>query len=94
MTFVFSCGLIVVDSEGKATTTKGNAMLNPIPKQSWYATLNANDVARLIEELPKKHRATATLIYMGTINMCHDAVAATIEASEHRDAKEYPAVTD
>ena len=94
MTFVFGYGLIVVDSEGKATTTKGNAMLNPIPKQSWYATLNANDVARLINELPEKHRATATLIYMGTINMCHDTVAATIEASEHRDAKEYPVVTD
>ena len=69
-------------------------MLNPIPKQSWYATLNANDVARLISELPEKHRATATLIYMGTVNMCHDAVASTIESYNHRDAKEYPVVTD
>ena len=69
-------------------------MLNPIPKQSRYATLNANDVARLISELPEKHSATSTLIYMGTINMCHDTVAATIESYNHRDAKQYPVVTD
>jgi len=31
---------------------------------------------------------------MGTINMCHDTVAATIESYNHRDAKEYPVVTD
>ena len=93
LTFIFGYGLMVSEVEAK-TKTKGNAMLNPIPKSSWFATLNANDIARLISELPEEHRATATLIYMGTINMCHDAVAATIEASEHRDAKEYPVVTD
>ena len=67
-------------------------MINPIPKQGMFATLNANQVAGIIAGLPEEHRSAAYQIYYGTINMCQELIAATIEASEHRDAKEYPVV--
>lgn len=69
-------------------------MINPIPKNKLFATLNANEVAGIIAGLPEEFRSSAYQVYFGTVNMCSDHVDAAIEASEHRDAKEYPVVTD
>tara|TARA_A100000164_G_scaffold284544_1_gene257408 strand:+ start:76 stop:285 length:210 start_codon:yes stop_codon:yes gene_type:complete len=69
-------------------------MINPIPKQGLYATLDANQVAGIIAGLPEEHRSAAYSIYFGTINMCQELIAAQIETLNHRDAKEYPVVTD
>jgi hypothetical protein len=67
-------------------------MINPIPKNPLFATLNANDVASIIAGLPEEYRSAAYLIYFGTVNMCSKHVDATIEAYSHRDCAEYPAV--
>lgn len=67
-------------------------MINPIPKNKLFATLNANEVAGIIAGLPEEYRSSAYRVYFGTVNMCSEHVDATIEAHNHRDAKEYPAV--
>ncbi len=67
---------------------------NPLPKNGLFATLNANQVAGIIAGLPQEHQHAAYSIYFGTINMCQELISATIEASEHKDAAEYPVVTD
>jgi len=67
-------------------------MINPIPKNPLFATLNANEIAALIEGLPSKYRMDGYLIYFGAVNMCSAHVDATIEAHYHRDCGEYPAV--
>ena len=69
-------------------------MINPIPKQGLYATLDANQVAGIIAGLPEYYRITAYQIYFVTINMCQELIASQIETLNHRDAKEYPVVTD
>ena len=69
-------------------------MINPIPKQGMYATLDANQVAAMIAGLPEHYRSTAYQIYFGTINLCQELIAAQIDSLNHRDAKEYPVVTD
>tara|TARA_B100000242_G_C42980442_1_gene455038 strand:+ start:414 stop:668 length:255 start_codon:yes stop_codon:yes gene_type:complete len=84
---------MVLEVEAK-TKTKGNAMLNPIPKNHFYATLNASEVAGIIAGLPEEHRANAFRIYFGTVNMLSECVDATIEAYNHKDAREYPVVTN
>lgn len=67
---------------------------NPIPKNGFFATLNANEVAGIIAGLPEEYRSAAYCIYFGTVNTCSKHVDATIEAYNHKDAKEYPVVTD
>lgn len=67
-------------------------MNNPIPKNKMFATLNAHQVIEIIDSLPEEHRASAYRIYFGTVNMLSECVDATIEAYNHRDAREYPVV--
>ena len=55
-------------------------MLNPIPKNALFATLNANEVAELIDALPKKYQKLGYQIYFGTINNCSEIVSETIKA--------------
>jgi len=93
LTFIFGYGLMFPEVEAK-TKTKGNAMNNPIAKNKLFATLNANDVAGIIAGLPEKHRMDAYLIYFGTVNMLSECVDAAIEVYNHRDAKEYPVVSN
>jgi len=69
-------------------------MLNPIPKNKMFATLNANQVAGIIAGLPEEYRSAAYQVYFGTVNMCSEHIDATIEAYNHRDAKEYPVVME
>ena len=69
-------------------------MINPIPKNGMFATLNAHEVAGIIDELPEEYRASAYRVYFGTVNMLSECVDATIEAYNHKDAREYPVVTD
>ena len=53
---------------------------NPLPKNGLFATLNANEVAGYIESLPEYYRITAWEIYYCTVNLCSEAIDATIEA--------------
>ncbi len=53
---------------------------NPLPKNGFFATLNANEVAGIIDSLPEEHRQAAFMIYFGTVNNCSAHVDATIEA--------------
>lgn len=66
---------------------------NPIPKNGLFATLNANQVAGIIAGLPEEYRHAAYSIYFGTINMCQELIESQVEVLNHKDAKEYPAVT-
>ena len=67
---------------------------NPIAKSKMFATLNANQVAGIIAGLPEEYRPSAYSIYFGTVNMLSECVDAAIEVYNHKDAKEYPVVTD
>lgn len=69
-------------------------MYNPIPKNKMFATLNANQVAGIIAGLPEEYRSSAYQVYFGTVNMLSECVDAAIEVYNHKDAKEYPVVTD
>ena len=93
LTFIFGYGLMVSEVEAK-TKTKGNAMNNPIAKNKLFATLNANDVAGIIAGLPEEHRMDAYCIYFGTVNILSECVDAAIEVYKHRDAKQYPVVSN
>lgn len=85
---------MVSEVEAK-TKTKGNAMNNPIAKNKMFDTLNANEVAEMIAAMSNPiDRNVAYMIYYGTVNMLSECVDATIEAYNHRDAREYPVVTD
>ena len=44
-------------------------MVNPIPKQGMFATLDANQVAGIIAGLPEEYRSATYSNYFGTINM-------------------------
>lgn len=69
-------------------------MINPIPKNGMFATLNANEVAGIIAGLPEEYRSSAYKVYFGTVNMLSELVDKTIEVYCHKDAKEYPMVTE
>ena len=84
---------MVSEVEAK-TKTKGDAMNNPIAKNRMFATLNANQVAGIIAGLPEEYRASVYSVYFGTVNMLSECVDAAIEVYKHKDAKEYPVVTD
>jgi hypothetical protein len=85
---------MVSEVEAK-TKTKGNAMNNPIAKNKMFATLNANEVASMIAGMPcAVSRCLAYQIYYGTVNMLSECIDATIEVYNHKDAQEYPVVTD
>tara|TARA_B100000925_G_scaffold122605_1_gene91001 strand:- start:226 stop:468 length:243 start_codon:yes stop_codon:yes gene_type:complete len=55
-------------------------MINPLPKNRLFATLDANDVAGIIAGLPEEHRANAYRIYFGTVNQCSGIVDDTMRA--------------
>lgn len=61
---------------------------NPLPKNGFFATLNANEVAGIIAGMPEEHRYNAYMIYFGTVNNCSKAVDATIKATRQGDNKE------
>ena len=74
---------------------KANAMTtNPIPKNGLFATLGMNAVAGIIAGLPEEYRSAAYQIYFGTVNHCAEHVDKHLELHAHKDAKEYPVVTD
>ena len=55
-------------------------MINPLPKNRLFATLDANDVAGIIAGLPEEYRADAYRIYFGTGNHCSTIVDDTMRA--------------
>ena len=55
-------------------------MINPLPKNGLYATVDANQVAGMIESLPEHYRITAYQIYFGTVNHCSAIVDGTLRA--------------
>ena len=67
---------------------------NPLPKNGLFSTLGMHAVAELIQSLPKKHQQTAYLIYFGTVNHCAEHIDKHLELHAHKDATEYPVVTD
>ena len=55
-------------------------MINPLPKNGLFATLNANEVAGIIAGLPEEYRASAYRIYFGTMNHCSTVIDDTLKA--------------
>lgn len=49
-------------------------MQNPIPKHTLWVTPTLDQVAEIIESMPKKEKAQAYNIMMMTLNACHALV--------------------
>ena len=47
---------------------------NPIPSSNFFATISLGEIQACIENLPKTHRANASLIMMMTLNACAQLV--------------------
>ena len=61
-------------------------MINPIPKQGMYATLNANEVAEMIAAMSNPiDRNVAYAIYFGTVNHCSTIIDETLAAYRQSD---------
>ena len=55
-------------------------MINPLPKNRLFATLDANEVAGIIAGFPEEHRGNAYRIYFGTVNHCSTILDDTLRA--------------
>jgi hypothetical protein len=53
---------------------------NPIPKSNLFTTPTLAEVQSFIDALPTKERANANLVFMFTLNACHQLVE-----EEHED---------
>ena len=53
-------------------------MINPLPKNRLFATLDANEVAGIIAGFPEEYRGNAYRIYFGTVNHCSTIVDETM----------------
>jgi len=51
-----------------------NAVNNPIPRSGIFATMALEEIQAYIENLPKKERASASLVMMWTLNACNKLV--------------------
>lgn len=69
---------MVADVEARNKKRKVINMLNPIPKNGLFATLNANEVAGIIAGLPYEYQSAAYQIYFGTVNQCSTIIDETI----------------
>ena len=51
-----------------------NVVENPIPKSNLFATPVLEDIQSFINSLPSKEQANANLVFMFTLNACHQLV--------------------
>lgn len=49
-------------------------MQNPIPNSNLFATMTLSEVQEFINKLPKKEQASASLVFMFTLNACNQLV--------------------
>lgn len=49
-------------------------MKNPIPKSSLFASPTLEVIQEQIERMPSKEKATMYLVFMMTMNACHNLV--------------------
>ena len=55
---------------------------NPIPRSGLFATKSLTEIQDFIEQLPKKDRATASMVLMFTLNACNKIVEDEILSKE------------
>ena len=55
---------------------------NPIPHSNLFTTPSLAQIQKLIEGFPKDQQANANLVFMFTINSCHDMVKEALELQE------------
>jgi hypothetical protein len=51
---------------------------NPIPHSGLFTSPGLEAIQKLIESFPKEHQANAHLVFMFTLNSCHDLVKENI----------------
>jgi hypothetical protein len=51
---------------------------NPIPHSGLFTSPSLEQIQQLIESFPKDQRANANLVFMFTLNSCHDLVKENI----------------
>jgi cell division protein ZapA (FtsZ GTPase activity inhibitor) len=56
-------------------------MQNPIPQSNLFATPTLAEVQDFISRLPSKEQANANLVFMFTLNACHDLVEKSSETA-------------
>lgn len=57
-------------------------MKNPIPHSNLFTTPTIAEVQKFISGLPAKEQANASMVFMFTLNACHQAVKDEIEVFE------------
>lgn len=55
--------------------------MNPIPRNNLFASPTLDQIAEQIEQMPKKEKAMAYLVFMMTINACSKLVDQNASAS-------------
>ena len=55
---------------------------NPIPHSGLFTCPSLEQIQKLIESFPKEHQANANLVFMFTLNSCHDLVKENILSKE------------
>lgn len=59
-----------------------NVAQNPIPKSNLFTTPTLAEVQSFINAMPKKEQANANLVFMFTLNACHQLVEDEILSKE------------
>ena len=59
-----------------------DTVTNPIPHSNLFVTPTLEEVQKFIEALPTKEQANANLLFMFTLNACHQLVNDKILAKE------------
>ena len=59
-----------------------NIVNNPIPHSGLFTSPSLETIQQLIDSFPKSHQANAHLVFMFTLNSCHDLVEENILSKE------------
>jgi len=59
-----------------------NTVENPIPKSNLFTSPSLAQIQEFISNLPSKEQANANLVFMFTINACHQIVEDEILSKE------------
>lgn len=56
-------------------------MTNPIPHSNLFTSPTLEEVQKFISQLPAREQANANLVFMFTLNSCHNLVEQTKETA-------------
>lgn len=59
-----------------------NVVENPIPKSNLFTSPSLEEIQKFISNLPSKEQANAQMLFMFTLNACHQLVEDNILSKE------------